>query len=323
MASRVLIVESPAKVNLHLGIGTKRPDGYHDLQTVFHTLGLADTLTFTLHEPGDGFQPPADSLDGVSLTSDPHFDFPLAKNLIFRALDSLARALDRPIVEPGWHLHIHVDKRIPAQAGLGGGSSNAAAALLAACEFWGIDPLDPVCLEVAGKLGADVAFFLYGGCAFMDGKGEVMRERFDALGSAVLIINTGEGVSTAAAYKLFDQDPPAAASIEPLIQALRAPAGPQRERAVAKLLYNNLEPAAFQLAPSLNSLDTFLNGMDTVLYRMSGSGSAFFIVCPDEASVPDALVQEVLRRAPRCPGKPLSVIPTRFVSHGVRITGRA
>ena len=185
MASRVLIVESPAKVNLHLGIGAKRPDGYHDLQTVFHTLALSDTLTFTLHEAGDGFQAPADSLRGVSLSSEPAFDFPLAKNLVFRALDALATALGRPIVEPGQHLHIHVQKRIPAQAGLGGGSSNAAAALLAACELWGVDPLGPLCLEVAGKLGADVAFFLYGGCAFMDGKGEVMRERFEQAAQAV------------------------------------------------------------------------------------------------------------------------------------------
>ncbi len=146
---------APAKLNLSLEVLGRRPDGYHELVSVVQTIDLADTLTFR----------PAEE---VTLSCS---DADLAghHNLVCRAAHMLREAAG---VTGG--AHIHLDKRIPVAAGLGGGSSDAAAALLGLCELWGMSLPEGDLAGLARRLGADVPFLLRGGTALMEGVGELL-----------------------------------------------------------------------------------------------------------------------------------------------------
>ncbi|MDR0496643.1 MAG: 4-(cytidine 5'-diphospho)-2-C-methyl-D-erythritol kinase [Treponema sp.] len=162
----VCTIEAPCKVNLHLGIGEKRPDGFHNLESLFATLAFSDTLCFELtgeKEKGDRFR----------LRYRSHLfgeEIPLEKNLVSRAV-SLFR--ERTGFKNG--LNIRLDKQIPVGAGLGGGSSDAASSLLAMNLLAG-EPLSmEELMEMAAFLGSDVPFFLVGGLAFVSGCGELIE----------------------------------------------------------------------------------------------------------------------------------------------------
>lgn len=230
---------SPAKVNLVLAVGEKQENGFHEVQTIMHSLALHDTLSmrrFDDEGSGDGLQVMLKCES--SFTIDPLL-IKAEENIAYKAVVELAKALGRTQDET---IEMILSKVIPAEAGLGGGSSNAAAALVGAATLWGVGVEDERVQEVASRLGADVSFFLKGGCARLSGKGDVFEAQLEPRSGFVLLVRPDAGVSTGKAYAAFDEDPVLPSSEYLLsIAALDAAADVS--------LYNNLEKAACSVTP--------------------------------------------------------------------------
>ena len=263
-ADRVTLL-SPAKVNLFLEVGERRADGYHDVVTVLQALDerASDTLDMSVAE-------------GLSVGCMPDIGVPQEENLVTRALVRLGEAVGRT---PSFAVAVH--KRIPAAGGLGGASSNAAAALVGACMLWDIEPTSAVVLDVARSLGADVPFFIEGGCALYAERGDVLLSRLPTPALPIVLINPGEPVSTAAAYAMFDRRLHAATrSATDMVAALRS----GDVVAIAGELKNNLGEVAAEIAPSMSEALAYLRGADGVLGALvAGSGSTVFGVCESDA----------------------------------------
>lgn len=230
---------SPAKVNLVLAVGEKQESGFHEVQTIMHSLALHDTLSmrrFDDEGSGDGLQVMLKCES--SFTIDPLL-IKAEENIAYKAVVELARALGRTQDET---IEMILNKVIPAEAGLGGGSSNAAAALVGAATLWGVGMEDERVQEVASRLGADVSFFLKGGCARLSGKGDVFEAQLEPRSGFVLLVRPDAGVSTGKAYAAFDEDP-----VLPSSEYLSSIAA--LDAAADVSLYNNLEKAACSVTP--------------------------------------------------------------------------
>ena len=284
MGPNTMKLVSPAKVNLLLAIGARREDGYHDADTIMHALALHDTLYLRAEgvsadelakrvaEGGAradvAVGGPADNLVmTIDLADRTGQDLavPAADNLAFKAADRLSRAVGRDLPEA---IQLRIEKHIPAQGGLGGGSSNAAAVLVGLAKAWDLAADDERVADVARSLGADVAFFLHGGCALLGGVGKVLQRRLETSRRAVVLVKPAEGVSTAEAYKRFDAAPRPVPE-EELARDLAA------TRADDVALADDLAPAAEALLPELSVVRAWLAeqaGENNVL--LSGSGSA-------------------------------------------------
>lgn len=230
---------SPAKVNLVLAVGEKQESGFHEVQTIMHSLALHDTLSmrrFDDEGSGEGLQVMLKCES--SFTIDPLL-IKAEDNIAYKAVVELAKALGRTQDET---IEMVLNKVIPAEAGLGGGSSNAAAALVGAATLWGVGVEDERVQEVASRLGADVSFFLKGGCARLSGKGDVFEAQLEPRSGFVLLVRPDAGVSTGKAYAAFDEDPvlPGSGYLSS-IAAL--------DVAADVSLYNNLEKAACSVTP--------------------------------------------------------------------------
>lgn len=230
---------SPAKVNLVLAVGEKRESGFHEVQTIMHSLALHDTLSmrrFDDEGSGEGLQVMLKCES--SFTIDPLL-IKAEENIAYKAVVELAKALGRTQDET---IEMILNKVIPAEAGLGGGSSNAAAALVGAATLWGVGVEDERVQEVASRLGADVSFFLKGGCARLSGKGDVFEAQLEPRSGFVLLVRPDAGVSTGKAYAAFDEDP-----VLPSSEYLSSIAA--LDAAADVSLYNNLEKAACSVTP--------------------------------------------------------------------------
>ena len=230
---------SPAKVNLVLAVGEKRESGFHEVQTIMHSLALHDTLSmrrFDDEGSGEGLQVMLKCES--SFTIDPLL-IKAEENIAYKAVVELAKALGRTQDET---IEMILSKVIPAEAGLGGGSSNAAAALVGAATLWGVGVEDERVQEVASRLGADVSFFLKGGCARLSGKGDVFEAQLEPRSGFVLLVRPDAGVSTGKAYAAFDEDPVLPSS--EYLSSITA-----LDVAVDVSLYNNLEKAACSVTP--------------------------------------------------------------------------
>lgn len=230
---------SPAKVNLVLAVGEKQENGFHEVQTIMHSLALHDMLSmrrFDDEGSGDGLQVMLKCES--SFTIDPLL-IKAEENIAYKAVVELAKALDRTQDET---IEMILNKVIPAEAGLGGGSSNAAAALVGAATLWGVGVEDERVQEVASRLGADVSFFLKGGCARLSGKGDVFEAQLEPRSGFVLLVRPDAGVSTGKAYAAFDEDP-----VLPSSEYLSSIAA--LDAAADVSLYNNLEKAACSVTP--------------------------------------------------------------------------
>lgn len=230
---------SPAKVNLVLAVGEKQENGFHEVQTIMHSLALHDTLSmrrFDDEGSGDGLQVMLKCES--SFTIDPLL-IKAEENIAYKAVVELAKALGRTQDET---IEMILNKVIPAEAGLGGGSSNAAAALVGAATLWGVGVEDERVQEVASRLGADVSFFLKGGCARLSGKGDVFEAQLEPRSGFVLLVRPDAGVSTGKAYAAFDEDP-----VLPSSEYLSSIAA--LDAAADVSLYNNLEKAACSVSP--------------------------------------------------------------------------
>ena len=288
---------APAKVNLLLAIGNRRADGYHDAVTVMHSLALHDTLQATRIGSGEHVQllepcDPAQPLRQVEIEVPPNsglvvsanttwqsgldaIDIPDEGNLACKAVRFLAEELGRAHDE---HIRLVIDKGIPQQSGLGGGSADAAAALLAAARLWGLPANDEGIVRCAQWLGADVAFFLYGGCALLDDRGDHYVRSLVPRKDFVVIVKPEGGVSSADAYRLFDDDPKALPQ-DVVDDARRAQA------AVDVPLANSLSNAAEALLPALADVREFARQQPGVVDALlTGSGAGSFLVCENFAS---------------------------------------
>ena len=256
--------KSHCKVNLLLNVLGKRADGFHELETVMQPVNFWDELTF---ERNNG---------GVELfCSDATLPVD-SRNLVFRAAKNF---LDAANVSGG--VKIHLEKKIPLAAGLGGGSGNAAATLLALNELFDQPLATEKLFEIAATLGSDIPFFLQNKPALATGRGEKIQplENFPALrGKAFLLIHPGFGISTAWAYQNLARFPAALngekGRARELISRLQANDLP----ASAGGLYNSLEAPALEKFPILELFQDFLRANGAVATLMSGSGSTTFAI---------------------------------------------
>ncbi len=258
-----LLVRSFAKINLALAVLGRRADGFHEIRTVYQTIDLHDEIEI---------RPSADlRLDCSGLQ-----DVPVESNLVWRAARELLGS-----VSTSCGAHIVLRKNIPAGAGLGGGSSNAAAALLGLCRFWGITPPEDDLMKIAARLGSDVPFFLYGGTALGAGRGEEVYPLPEPAPSRLLVLFPGISVSTAEAYRslslaLTSQD--AALRIQRFCGRLPEGSG------CLTGIFNDFETSILPAHPAISEAKAFLTSRGAIASLLSGSGSAVFGFFLDEES---------------------------------------
>lgn len=255
-----VVVRAPAKVNLHLEILGKRPDGYHALETLMVAVNLCDTLAFR-DDPAGRLSLACTQAD---LSTGPD-------NLVLKAAELLR-------VTAGCQrgASIRLVKRIPVAAGLAGGSTDAAATLAGLNELWGLG-LDRATLGGLGaRLGSDITFFFHTPAAWCTGRGEVVTPaRLGRLLWLVLLCPPF-GLSTAEVYRKVTV-PAAPVGGD----AIRQAAAAGDVEAIGRLLFNRLQEAATLVRPEVDECQRLLEALHPAGARMSGSGSTLFAVCRD------------------------------------------
>lgn len=265
-----LSLPSFAKVNWSLQILGKRPDGYHEIQTILQTISIHDDLTFERREG-----------EGITLSCDDP-EIPTGEeNLVVRAAQGLAK---RFAVSYG--VDIQLVKRIPTRGGLGGGSSNAAVTLLALTRLWNLDITAEQLAEIASSLGADVPFFLRGGCAVAKGIGTNLKSLPDGETRHLIVIHPQVSIATADAYNALNS--PALTSNIPipiLSRSFDEATPPDSSRA----LTNDFEPVIFDMEPEIERAKLALLQAGARGALLAGSGSSVFGIFADRAAQQRAL----------------------------------
>ncbi|MFT4010412.1 MAG: 4-(cytidine 5'-diphospho)-2-C-methyl-D-erythritol kinase [Nocardioidaceae bacterium] len=272
-----VVAAAPAKINLCLGVGPVRDDGYHPLATVYQAIGIVDDVRVRPAEQMS-LTISSERVDVSAVPTD-------ATNLAWRAAELLARhhGIDESVA-------IHIHKRIPVAGGLAGGSTDAAAALVACDALWGLGTPRDDLLRLAARLGSDVPFCVGGGTAIGGGRGELVTPVMTRGTYWWVVVPDADGLSTPAVYAEFDRHGGAVAPevSHELLAALRAgdPA------MLGPTLSNDLQPAALALRPDLQ--DRLTQGVaDSALAGIiSGSGPTTVFLCASAehaADVADAL----------------------------------
>ena len=201
---------------------------------------------------------------------------------MFRALDAMERTCGPRCAAADEALCVRVKKNIPAGGGLGGGSSDAAAAISWYAVEHGIDARGPQVLAVAAELGSDVACFLYGGATLMSGKGERLERLLPPFALPIVLMGDVRGNSTPEVYRAFDAAPAAPADPNALVQLMEECAIPS---SLARACANNLQEAAFSCNPELRArVERAQAAPDVLAALVTGSGSTSFAICADEAA---------------------------------------
>lgn len=283
-----LALDAPAKVNLHLAVLGRRDDGYHEIDTVLHTLDLHDTLCAELVDGSSGA--PAIELEivsdvrmGLAVPGNPD-------NLVWRAAEAFfAQSGISAVVR--FHLH----KRIPAGGGLGGGSSDAAAALRLLNDLTG-QPLSVAKLHsLAASLGADVPFFLLGGSQRGRGTGTELRALACAPEFHFALVLSPQGAATAEVYQNLAAELTIRSSEASIRGDLVVP--DDSELAMPTGFRNDLESSALALYPELMHLRRDMESLGFRHTCMSGSGSTFFVALQDASECVEAMARlEPLRQ---------------------------
>lgn len=255
MATPTLIVRAHAKINLSLRVGPRRLDGFHELRTVYQAIDLHDTLRMA-----DRKGPFALSCRTPGIPLD-------TTNLVYKAVEAMWRRLARA-GEPR-DLSIRLLKRIPSQAGLGGGSSDAAATLVGLNRLWRARLRHDELVTMAATLGSDVPFFLVGGTVLGLGRGEMLQPLPDAPSREVVIVYPPVGIATADAYGWFDADARAAAA------ATWVDTAASRVRRTDPIV-NDLEAPVERRQPVIGAARRALVAAGALAAGMTGSGSAVF-----------------------------------------------
>lgn len=267
-----VVVRSFAKVNLTLDVLGKRPDGYHAIESVMQTIGLRDNISLSL-----GGAP------GIRLTCDMDGIPTDARNLAHQAASAVIEASG---VSPG--VEIAIEKQIPVEAGLGGGSSNAAAVMRGLGLLVGLSEVDV--FGLAAQVGSDVPFFMVGGTAHVSGRGEYVHALPDVSEMWIVVVKPPFGISTPWAYRRLDEIRTAGG---------QATAGSERvtvsQRVVEyirsgspvsglhSLVSNDLEPVAMEQHPEIAQMGDALRESGARAALMCGSGSAAFGLFDDES----------------------------------------
>lgn len=276
-------VHAPAKLNLFFEVRQRRRDGFHEIETLMIPVSLYDTLYFrsapralsfdestTFGESHSAIRFSCRDLTDGFAAADPHREIPTdASNLVVRAIELLR---ERSGVETS--AEVELVKRIPAAAGLGGGSSDAAAALLAANAAWSLGWSRSRLGQLAAELGSDVPFFLGRGAAVCRGRGEIV-EPVAGLGDwHAVVVTPPVGLSTPEVYAQVEI-PSQPRSVDTYIEKLRGAAS-----RVAPQPYNTLESAALKLTPWIDRLRSEVQRTGCRSQAMSGSGSSYFGIYP-------------------------------------------
>ncbi len=310
---------APAKVNLTLAVLGRRPDGYHDLHSVMVPIDLTDRLSVARAAPGA-----PDSLHVTGL--DPG---PVAGNLVLRAIATARPAAQaaaaRP--EPPAPLAARLEKRIPIAAGLAGGSSDAAAALDAALEAWAVE-LDAVTrTRLAAELGSDVPFFLAGGPALVEGRGERLSplpwlrdaNADEDRAPALLLVTPAVGISTPAAFEVWDVGARVAGGAARLASAHLAEELRSGLHAADLMARTSVLAAANDLAPAAAILEPGLIPFKRALLRLlgrpvglSGSGPTHWALYPSHAAAVEAA--DLVRSASEAGDLPAPGVQAPFVT---------
>jgi 4-diphosphocytidyl-2-C-methyl-D-erythritol kinase len=265
-----------AKVNLFLAVGQRHQDGYHEVATVMQALRLADTVTV------------ARGGEGIRVYTEPDLGIPQEQNLAYAAaLASQAFSASRDGAS------IRISKAIPAGAGLGGGSADAAA-VLAALWDWptGEEPSREL-VRAAALLGADVPFFLGAGTQLMGGRGDEPVSVLPTPRLDIALVNPGIAVPTGAAYAQLDRTIRGPA---PAIEEMTTAVCSGDPRAVAAALHNDMTEASCSLVPEIRAALRFLEDAAGVLgAAMAGSGSTVFAVCADAGAAAECAARAEAR----------------------------
>ena len=265
-----LTVQAPAKLNLFFEVLAKREDGYHEIETLVYPIGLYDTLHFKDDPEGQIKLDCREGSGACGQQGSRRERLPQgADNLVVRAVELLR---SRSGVRCGASLQLV--KRIPAAAGLGGGSSDAAAALVAANAVWGLGWSTVQLGRLGAELGSDVPLFLTPGPAICRGRGEEVEPVGGLPPLHFVLIRPPGGLSTAAVYRACQPatNPQSSAPLlQSLVQGDLARAG--------RLLFTRLEWAAETLSPWIKRLRHELSRTDCLGYRMTGSGTCCFGLC--------------------------------------------
>ena len=262
-----LTVRGAAKINLLLGVGATRPDGFHTLVTVYQAVSLYDDLVVEASADLSVETEVAHYIDGSHLPGQ-------GENIVDRAAAALAAHHGRPA-----GAQVRIDKSIPIAGGLAGGSADGAAALVALDRLHGFGTSDDDLLALAAGLGSDVPFALVGGTAVGEGHGELVTPVPDPGSWWWVVVPATDGMSTPAVYRHYDElrpDPPALPDPPDVILAALASGDP---RHLAQALHNDLEQAAFDLRPDLAALVAEGVAAGALRGLVSGSGPTCVFLC--------------------------------------------
>jgi 4-diphosphocytidyl-2-C-methyl-D-erythritol kinase len=270
-------IAAPAKVNLFFELLGKRTDGFHEIETVMSTVSLYDFLEVRPRNDGElkllirmESQCQSSSSKGAELESIPSDD----RNLVIQAFDrvrELAVSTGKAASGESLGADILLEKRIPSAAGLGGASSDAAAAIISACHIWDFDLSDFEMREIAASIGSDVPFFLNGGMAVCRGRGELIEPIEGPSSMAIVVAKPTVGLSTADVYRACRVPAQSTPGVD-LIQSLKK----GDSAGVGKRLFNRLETFANELTPAIAELRNEFLDLNCLGHQMSGSGSSYF-----------------------------------------------
>ena len=264
MSAEKIHVPAFAKINLGLRVHGRRPDGYHEISTVFQTVSLRDTLSFQ-----------ATTDEKLELVcSDPSIPTD-ESNLVLRAAAALR---ERFGVKQG--ARVGLEKVIPAGGGLGGGSADAAVTLAALAALWELETNAAELAEIGARLGADVPFFLYGGTALGTGTGTDIRPLVDAPKMHLVVVAPGVHVSTAGAYRALGA--PALTKVEPLVNLSVSRTEADFPDSLCDVWSNDFEAVVVRLYPEIGRARERLVEASAHRVLLSGSGSSVFGVFESE-----------------------------------------
>jgi 4-diphosphocytidyl-2-C-methyl-D-erythritol kinase len=259
-----LSLPSFAKINWRLQILGKRPDGYHQVETLLQTISLHDDLRFEIDEDGD-----------ISLTCDDP-DIPTDhQNLVVRAALALKARFD---INAG--VRVRLEKKIPTQAGLGGGSSNAAVSLVALTRLWKVEATTADLIEIAATLGTDVPFFLVGGCALATGIGATLSPIPDSADEVahLIVITPNASISTPKAYSALSSAALTTSRNDPILSSSHSEAKKSYSRPwpLHDSLKNDFESVIFDIEPEIRRTKETLLQAGALDALLAGSGSSVF-----------------------------------------------
>ncbi|TZE82871.1 4-(cytidine 5'-diphospho)-2-C-methyl-D-erythritol kinase [Calorimonas adulescens] len=257
-----MFLRANAKINLFLDVIGTRDDGYHDIVTVMHTIGLHDTV----------YIKPIFKKINVDM-----LDMPKELNLAYKAACALRGKRDN------LGAYIKIRKRIPIGSGMGGGSSDAAQVLIGLNKLWRLNKTDEELMEIAASIGSDVPFFIKGGMALAEGRGERITP-LDPIDLDVLIVKPKESISTRKIYSILDNVSYSHGDIDGFLENCHT-GDPVK---IARYMDNVLEAAAHSILPSIEKIKRDLEENGAVKAMMTGGGSAVFGVFTDRTVLMNA-----------------------------------